>query len=172
MKPSDECGTAALLNPICLSRRLRQTAGRIFCCAAGALALLFSLTTAARADDTAKQVAVVNGFPVFHSKVLISQVKDDVDRALLLQAYEKNEAVGLPGELVDQTIKKIVTDSYKGDMSLLINDLKKKGISLEDYRQFTSEELVLAAMLTNFDKQIKAGWLAELRKNAAIEKLK
>ncbi len=118
------------------------------------------------------KVAVVNGFPVYHSKVLVSRVKDDIDRALLLQAYEKNDTVGLPGELVDQTIKKIVAESYQNDLSRLINELKTHGITLEDFKQFTSEELVLAAMLTNYDKQIKAGWLAELRKNASIQKLK
>lgn len=125
-----------------------------------------------RADDTAVQVATVNGFPVFHSKVLVSRVKDDIDRALLLQEYEKNEAAGLPEDLVERTIKKIVMDSYGGDESKLIKELSAHKITPEDFKQFTSQELVLAAMLTTYDKQIKAGWLQELRKNADIQKVK
>ena len=137
-----------------------------------ALSSLTLPASTARADNTAVEVATVNGYPVFHSKVLVSRVKDDIDRALLLQEYEKNENAGLPEGIVEQTIQKIVAENYKGDLSNLISELQKHGITFEDYKQFTSQELVLAAMLTHYDKQIKAGWLAELRKNASIQKTK
>ena len=141
-----------------------------FAAAVCALALLRPSVT--RADDTAVQVATVNGFPVFHSKVLVSRVKDDIDRALLLQAYEKDDKAGIPEDLVEKTIRKIVMESYGGDESRLIKELAAYKITPGDFKQFTSEELVLAAMLTNYDKQIKAGWLTELRKAADIQKAK
>ncbi|MBV9127489.1 MAG: hypothetical protein JO117_05310 [Verrucomicrobia bacterium] len=139
----------------------------------GVLACVLGWASAARADVTAVKVAVVNGQPIYHSKVLVSsRMTDDIDRALLLQQYEKNPDLMLPAGMDDETYRKILNDTYKGDEARLVRELKSKGVTLEEYKRFITEELILAAMLSHFDKQIKAGWLAELRKGAVIEKVK
>lgn len=136
------------------------------------LLLLLAPLAAARADNTAVKVAVVNGQTVYHSKVFTSRVTDDVDRTLLLQQYEKNSDLVLPTGMDEDAYRKILTDSYKGDEAKLSRELQSKGVTLAEYKRFLTEELILAAMLSHYDKQLKTGWLAELRKAAVIERVK
>lgn len=125
-----------------------------------------------RADDTRVPVAVVNGLPVFHSELFKSQkVKDDVDRAVILQAYEKSENILAP-ELVSTALQNIVKESYAGDAAKLTADLQRHHATPEDYVRYLAEELVLAAMFDQHKDDPAGTWIADLRKQASVEKWK
>ena len=126
-----------------------------------------------RADDTRVQVGTGNGQPIYVSSVFSKQsiVKDPVDRALILQDYEKSENV-LPPELVSKAMENIVKTSYGGNADRLLAELARYGISPQDYVHFVAEEMAIQATLDAHKIENKAGaWVGGLRKAAAVELL-
>lgn len=143
---------------------------------AGSFLLLLAMLPVApslRADDTRVQIATANGQPVYRSAVFSKQsaVKDEIDRALILQDYERGENVLSP-ELVSKAMENIVKTSYNGDPNRLVDELARYKVTPEDYVRYVAEEMAVQATLKEHEAENKNGaWVAGLRKAAAIEML-
>ncbi len=138
-----------------------------------ALVLFSTAFPALRADDTRVQIATANGQPVYRSQVFSKQsvIKDEVDRALILQDYERSDNVLSP-ELTSKAMENIVKTSYGGNADRLVTELARYGISPQDYVRFVAEELAIQATLKEHEVENKNGaWVAGLRKAAAVEML-
>ena len=137
------------------------------------LVVVAATTPPARADETRVQIATANGQPVYRSAVFSKQsvVKDEVDRTLILQDYEKSDNE-LPPELVSKAMESIVKTSYNGDAEKLLTELARYRVTPQDYVRFVAEEMAITASLKEHEAQNKGGaWVAGLRKDAAVEML-
>jgi hypothetical protein len=124
------------------------------------------------------KVAVIDGAPVYRWTVFRSIYPDDVDRALILREFNR-QGFEMPQYFIDESLQKKIMQDFGGDRSKLIKALEQEGETLNNFRQFTREELILLAMRWRETKQGKDGrpprseaaWLASLRRGARIERL-
>jgi len=133
---------------------------------------LVVLVPSTRADDARIEVARLDGAPVYHWRLFRSQY-DDVDRALILREFDRR-GFYLPGGIADDGLAEQVAAKYDGDEKRLIEKLRQAGVTLQDYKAFIREEIIIRAMI-GFEAQrskdfSKERWLAALRKNAKIER--
>ena len=125
------------------------------------------------------KVALLDGAPVYHWPVFKSQYSDDIDRALVLREF-KRRGFTLPDHFVDEALQKEITNKYNGDKAKLEQSLQRVGVTLADYRQFLSEEIILAAYPVFVGRRSKGGdspaarvkWIASLREGAKIKLLR
>lgn len=126
-----------------------------------------------RADNARIQVARLDGAPVYHWRVFKSQYSDDVDRALILREFNRRGR-DAPQRFIDARLAEIVDEQYGGDEKRLIEKLRGAGLTLQDYKAFIREEMIITAMIHLEEKHTKGfsrdRWLAALKKNAKIER--
>ena len=127
-------------------------------------------------DEARTEVATLDGQPVYHWRAFRSVVPDDVDRALILREFERKR-FKLPAKLVDDAVRRQVNEEAGGDADKFARTLREQGASSADFRRFTSEEIILQAMLYQQSKgtgeraKVQARWLATLREQATVKKL-
>jgi len=132
---------------------------------------LVVLTTSTRADDARIEVARLDGAPVYHWRLFRSQY-DDVDRALILREFPK-QRVDFPQRIFDEGLAEQVAKQYGGDEKKLIEKLHQARVTLQDYKAFVREEIIITAMIryeTRDIKGVRDRWLASLKKHAKIER--
>jgi TonB family protein len=121
------------------------------------------------------KVALVDNEPVYHWTNFTSVVHNDVDRALILRDFQR-QGLHLPEHFVNEAVQKKINQDYGGDKAKLLEDLKSNDETLASYRQFVTEEIILAAMRLRETKQPKNGhpppseaeWLESLRRGKQI----
>jgi hypothetical protein len=140
------------------------------------LAGVFAVSAAlAGTSQVRVKVALLDGAPVYHWRVFPSSYRDDVDRALVLREF-KRQGFTLPEHFVEEQLQTVITKNFHGDKSALEKSLEQTGTSIDEYKQFLAEEIILTAFLINVAKHSKqpnspaarAKWIASLRKNAKI----
>ena len=133
---------------------------------------LVVLVATTRAGDARVELARLDGTPVYHWRVFHSYYGDDVDRALILREFHR-QGYDIPQRFVDARLAEIVDQDYGGDEKRLIEKLRKSGVTLQDYKAFIGEEMILAAMIAREAKRTKEfsrdRWLAALKKHAKID---
>jgi hypothetical protein len=133
------------------------------------------LVAPTRADEARVEVARLDGKPVYHWLVFHSDYGDDVDRAVILREFHR-ENYDIPQRFVDQRLAEIVGEQYGGDQKNLIEKLRQAGVTLQDYKAFIAEEMIITAMIAREEKRTKEfsrdRWLAALKKHAKIERQK
>ena len=72
-------------------------------------------------------------------------IQDLIDRQLILQEFKRNKAK-VPDHYVDDQIATIVRESFGGDRSAFLRTLTAQGLSLEKFRQFETEKIIVQAM--------------------------
>jgi len=133
----------------------------------------------AHAEGGRVKVAILDGIPVYRWSGFTSVYSNDIDRELILREFH-GSGFTLPEHFIDEGIQIIITRKFGGDRGKLIEALKRKGETFADFRQFTTEEIILQAMRERETKKGKNGraprseakWLASLRKDASIQILK
>ena len=142
-----------------------------------ALLVWCALTPVAKGDEARVEVATLDGVPVYHWRAFKSVMSDDVDRALVLREFQRKH-FNLPTNLVDKAVQEKIAKNADGDTGKFASQLRKLGASPEDFRQFTSEEIIINAMLyqkaankDNPSSQTRAQWLAGLRSGAMVKRL-
>jgi len=122
------------------------------------------------------KVAIIDGAPVYHWTAFRSLYPNDVDRALILRAFYRQD-YALPRHFTDEGIQRIIDKEFGGDRNRLTDWLKRNGETMDDLRQFSTEEIILQAMRWRETQRGKNGrpplteaaWLASLRKGARIQ---
>jgi len=136
---------------------------------------LVVLVAPMRADDARVEVARLDGTPVYHWHHFRSQYDDDVDRALILREFDRQH-FKIPQRFVVQRLAEIVAEQYGGDEKRLQEKLRQNGVTLQDYKAFIGEEMIITAMINREAKRTKDfsqdRWLAALKKHAKIERQK
>ena len=122
------------------------------------------------------EVATLDGAPVYHWRTFKSTVANDVDRALILREFQRR-GFKLSSKLVDDAVKGAVAQNTGGDTRKFADELRQNDASMEDFRCFVSEEIMMAAMLhqdgSPAERQRKQEqWIAKLRVGAVVKKLK
>jgi len=134
---------------------------------------LVVLVAPTRADDARVEVARLDGAPVYHWRVFLSHYDDDVDRALILRAFDRG-GYHLPQHYLDEALAEDVAEHYGGDEKRLTEKLRQAGVTPQDYKAFMGEEMIIAAMLAREAARTKEfsrdRWLAALKKHAKIER--
>jgi len=134
---------------------------------------LAMLVAPTRADDARVEVARLDGAPVYHWHAFKSQYSDDVDRALVLREF-KRQGFTVPDHFVEQALQEEVAGYYGGDEKRLTEKLRQAGVTLQDYKAFIREEMIIGAMIGREAKRTKEfsrdRWLAALKKHAKIER--
>jgi hypothetical protein len=131
---------------------------------------LVVLVAPARADDARVEVARLDGAPVYHWRVFRSHYGDDVDRALILREYRRLN-YDLPKHFLDERLAEVVAEQYGGDEKRLTEKLRQAGVTLQDYKAFLGEEMIITAMIAKRTKEFSLDrWLAALKKHAKIER--
>jgi uncharacterized protein YbjQ (UPF0145 family) len=115
---------------------------------------LLVLVAPTRADDARVEVARLDGAPVYHWRVFLSHYGDDVDRALILREFDRG-GYHLPQHYLDQALAEEVAGHYGGDEKRLTEKLRQAGVTLQDYKAFIGEEMILAAMIAREAKRTK-----------------
>jgi hypothetical protein len=141
-------------------------------------AIFLASAAATAAHEARTKVALLDGAPVYHWRVFTSRYSDDIDRALVLREF-KRKGFTLPGHFVDEAVQREITERYQGSKSSLEKDLRRSGVSLQDYREFVAEEIVLTAFPINVARHsnqpdspaARTKWIASLRKKAKIKLL-
>jgi TonB family protein len=139
----------------------------------------FSFTIAADAPKARIKVALLDGAPVYHWRVFSSSYADDIDRALVLREF-KRQGFTLPDHFITEAVQREITEKYQGSKTSLEQDLRRSGVSLQDYREFVAEEIILKALPMNVARHSKwtdspatrAKWIASLRAGANIKSLR
>jgi parvulin-like peptidyl-prolyl isomerase len=72
-------------------------------------------------------------------------IQDLIDRQLILQEFKRNKAK-VPDHYVDDQIATIVRESFGGDRAAFLRTLAAQGLSLEKFRQFETEKIIVQAM--------------------------
>jgi hypothetical protein len=126
-----------------------------------------------RADDARTEVARLDGAPVYHWRVFHSHYGDDVDRALILREFDRG-GYHLPQHYLDEALAEDVAEQYGGDEKRLTEKLRQAGVTLQDYKAFIGEEMIIGAVIAREAKPRKEfsrdRWLAALKKRAKIER--
>jgi hypothetical protein len=128
------------------------------------------------AEGARVKVAFLDGAPVYHLTVFRSIYPDDVDRALILRAFDR-QGYTLPRHFTDEAVQRVIDKDFGGDKGRLIDWLKRNGETIRDFREFITEEIILRAMYWRETQRGKEGrppvseaaWLASLRKGAYIQ---
>jgi hypothetical protein len=115
------------------------------------LVVLAALT---RADDARVKVARLDGAPVYHWRVFNSQYGDDVDRALIVRWFDRG-GYHLPQHYLDQALAEEVAEHYGGDEKRLTEKLRQSGVTLQDYKAFIGEEMIIGAVIALETKRTK-----------------
>ena len=134
-------------------------------------AAVFGQTKAVRA-----KVALLDGRPVYHWTEFHSELRNDVDRALILRAF-RGAGYVLPKHYITEEVNEFVKREFKGNRAQMLEDLKQRHATLDDFREFLAEELKIAAMRQYITVHGKLGqapiseerWLASMRKGAQIQ---
>jgi hypothetical protein len=155
------------------------------------VALACFATAILRAEDldARKVVATVNGDPVTYADVTAAIPASEqtfadarktaleklIDKALLIHAARKLGVV--PASILDERIQSIVDQEFHGDKAAFETKLEKQGYTLEKFRKFQEETILLQVMRkiithgeTNpvaRDEQM-ATWLTAARAEAKI----
>lgn len=138
------------------------------------LAAWLTLSAEVRADSPRTRVATLDGTPVYHWRTLKSQLPDDVDRALVLREFER-KGFRLPPQLVADRVRQIVKEQDAGDEKKFTGELRRQGLTREDFNRFITEETILSAMrhqtVDQADRAAKTEkeWLASLRAHASVQ---
>ncbi len=125
------------------------------------------------------KVALLDGAPVYHWINFPSVYRNDVDRALILRDF-KLHGFHLPEQYVDKAVQEKIDRDFGGDRAKLLAALQRMGETMDSYRKFTGEELIIKAMRkreteVGHDGRLpipEAEWLASLRKGAKVEMIK
>jgi peptidyl-prolyl cis-trans isomerase SurA len=72
-------------------------------------------------------------------------IQDLIDRQLILQEFKRNKAK-VPDHYVDDQIAAIVRESFGGDRAAFLRTLAAQGMTLEKFRQFETEKIIVQAM--------------------------
>ncbi len=90
-------------------------------------------------------------FHRYYSQALTNQI----NRALVLNEYERNDAK-IPDWYFNDRIEQIVNRNFKGNRSLLVEELNKRGISFDEWRKQRINDMIFMAMQQQFvDQGIK-----------------
>ena len=125
------------------------------------------------------KVALLDGTPVYHWINFPSVYRNDVNRALILRDFQLH-GFHLPDQYVDKAVQEKIERDFGGDRAKLLASLERMGESMDSYRQFTGEELIIKAMRKR-ETEVghdgrspipEAEWLASLRKGAKVQMIK
>ena len=98
---------------------------------------------------------------------------DDVDCALVVREFRRRYHV--PSHYVDDAVREQTTKQFAGDRGRLVADLRRQGASLEDFRRYIEENMIIRGMLSLHTRQHPGqslqGWLTGLRQKARVERL-
>jgi len=155
-----------------------------------ALACLAPATLRAEDLDAKKSVATVNGEPISLAEVTAATpvgnrssaearkavLEKLIDKLLLVQAIRK-QMTKPPTEFVEERIRDIVNQNFKGDHAAFEASLQKEDYTLELFRKLQETEILVQIMRRQIcgaetnpvarDQQV-AAWLAKARAEAKI----
>ena len=142
-----------------------------------AASLIFADSTCAA--DARVKVALLDGAPVYRWRVFKSRYSDDIDRALVLREF-KRRGFTLSDKFVEKALQQEIAEKYNGDKTNLERSLQREDMTIGNYRQFLSEELMLQALPVFIAKHsgghdspaARAKWIASLREGANIKLLR
>jgi peptidyl-prolyl cis-trans isomerase SurA len=72
-------------------------------------------------------------------------ISDLIDRQLILQEFKKNKAK-VPEHYVDDQVGTIIRENFGGDRSAFLRTLSAQGLSIEKFKQFETEKIIVQAM--------------------------
>jgi hypothetical protein len=134
---------------------------------------LVVLVAPTRADNARVEVARLDGAPVYHWRVFHSRYSDDVDRALILREFNRS-GYHVPQHYIDEGLAEEVARHYGGEEKRLTEKLRQARVTLQDYKAFIGEEMILQAVIAREAARTKEfsrdRWLAALKKHAKIER--
>jgi hypothetical protein len=140
--------------------------------------LLVASEVSVAAGDVRVKVALLDGVPVYHWRAFKSQFSDDVNRALVLREFNRQEFL-VPDHYVEQALQEVITEHFHADKAAFEDRLRHSGASIAEYKQFLAEELILGAFpfIAKHAKvadspAARAKWIASLRKSAKITLLR
>ena len=172
-KPDDQYSPECLLD-----RRTHQPTS--FICTAVLFVGVWCLAyLTAHGASVQRQVALLDGTPVYEWRVFKSVYSDPVDRALVLRDFRRR-GFTLPRRFAAQGVQEVAVRDFGGDMGKLKQALERKGATLDDYKRFRWEEMIIVALPRSLAQRMRgsepawteARWLAELRREARIKRLR
>ncbi|MEP6937992.1 MAG: SurA N-terminal domain-containing protein, partial [Chthoniobacterales bacterium] len=78
-------------------------------------------------------------------EVRSAALKDLIDRQLIIQAFDKENAQ-VPDHYVDQHTKEIVQESFGGDRNTFIKTLQAQNFTLTEFKKLEKEKMIVQAM--------------------------
>ena len=128
-------------------------------------------------EEVRVEVAILDGEPVCHWRIFKSVLPDDVDRALVLRAFQRKH-FKVPEKLVNDAVQRTVQKDFAGDYDKFTQNLRREGALVDDFKRFTCEEIILQAMRCHDPKlssvdlaRQDAEYLVELRAGANVKML-
>ncbi len=75
----------------------------------------------------------------------LATLNDLIDRKLIVQDFHKKQ-LQLPGYFVEDRIKTIIRDDFKGDRNKFVEALRAQGLTIKKFREMEYDNLIVAAM--------------------------
>ncbi len=72
-------------------------------------------------------------------------LKDLIDRRLVIQAFKK-ESYEIPDHIVDQRMREIIRESFRGDRNTFIKTLEAQNYTLGEFKEKEMERIIVQAM--------------------------
>jgi parvulin-like peptidyl-prolyl isomerase len=94
-----------------------------------------------QARETLKGEALVEKI----KEIRLAAINDLIDRALILQEF-KSKGFTIPEYLIDEKVQEIVRDSFGGDRQAFLRTLSAQGFSLEKFREFQRDSVIVQEM--------------------------
>ena len=94
-----------------------------------------------QARETLKGEALVEKI----KEIRLAAINDLIDRALILQEF-KSKGFSIPEYLIDDRVQEVVRDSFGGDRQAFLRTLSAQGFTLEKFREFQRDSVIVQEM--------------------------
>lgn len=78
-------------------------------------------------------------------EIRLAAINDLIDRALILQEF-KTKGFSIPDYMIDEKIQEIIRESFGGDRQAFLRTLSAQGFSLEKFRDFQKDTVIVQEM--------------------------
>jgi parvulin-like peptidyl-prolyl isomerase len=93
------------------------------------------------ARDTLKGAELVEKI----KEIRLSAINDLIDRSLIIQEF-KTKGYTIPEYLIDERVQEIIRDSFGGDRQAFLRTLAAQGFTLEKFREFQRDSVIVQEM--------------------------
>ena len=78
-------------------------------------------------------------------EIRLAAINDLIDRSLILQEF-KTKGFTIPDYMIDERIQEIIRDSFGGDRQAFLRTLSAQGFTLEKFRDFQKDSVIVQEM--------------------------